>query len=232
MKMKITEAQLKQLIRESLDEIMDEEDMDEGFFGNLWGGVKNAAQSTGQGIAQRVNKMAADYNAGAAQNAQKDIEAQIQKSQEVIAKEQQKINNLRAKYNQYVQKSDQYMQKANANAQNRGSNTRYQGYGMQQDNQNQDFFTKGDMNKAKFSSRMAGAQQAHNKMRRQQNPQQMVAEDWWDQGAPHGYGSNDHYGSHGDEYFYNSGPHRSAWDLNESKLDKIIKESIKKHLKK
>lgn len=189
--MKITEAQLKQLIRESLSEVMDEEDMDEGFLGNLWGGVKNAAQSTGQGIAQRANKLAADYNAGAAQNAQKDIEAQIQKSQEVIAKEQQKINNLRAKYNQYVQKSDQYMQKANTNAQNRGSNTRYQGYGMQQDTRNQDFFNQGDMNKAKFSSRMAGAQQAHRKMRNKQQPQQMVAE---------------------------------------SRLDRIIRESIKKHI--
>lgn len=131
--MKITEAQLKQLIRESLSEVMDEEDMDEGFFGNLWGGVKNAAQSTGQGIAQR----------------------------------------------------------ANTNAQNRESNTRYQGYGMQQDTRNQDFFNQGDMNKAKFSSRMAGAQQAHRKMRNQQQPQKMVAE---------------------------------------SRLDRIIRESIKKHI--
>lgn len=50
--MKITEAQLKQLIRESLNEIMDEEDMDEG----LWGGIKGAAKGLGQAVGGEWNK--------------------------------------------------------------------------------------------------------------------------------------------------------------------------------
>ena len=50
--MKITEAQLKQLIRESLDEVMNEEDMDEG----LWGTVKGAAKGLGQAVGGEWNK--------------------------------------------------------------------------------------------------------------------------------------------------------------------------------
>ena len=175
MEVKLTNEDLKRLIRESLEEIATEEGLDEGFFGNLWGGVKNAAQKTGQGIAQRGNKLAADYNAGAAQNAQKDIEAQIQKSQQIINREQQKINNLRAKYNKYVQNADMYTQKANQNAANRGSNTRYNGYGLQADTRKQDFYNQGDMNKKNFAARMKGAQQARRKMDGQA-PQRQVAE--------------------------------------------------------
>lgn len=167
---KLNEVQLQRMIEEGVKKYLNENATEEGFFGNVWGGVKNAAQKTGQGIAQRGNKLMADYNAGAAQNAQQDIQKQIQKSQQVIAKEQQKINDLRNKYNQYVNKADAYTDKANQNAQNRGSNTRYNGYGMQQDTNTQDFYNQNDMNKAKFSSRMQGAQQANRKMRRQEKP--------------------------------------------------------------
>lgn len=163
----LNEAQLRQIVEESVRTYLNENATEEGFFGNVWGGVKNAAQKTGQGFAQRGNKLMADYNAGAAQNVQQDIQKQIEKSQQVIAKEQEKINNLRNKYNQYVNKADQYTDKANQNAQNRGSNTRYNGYGMQQDTNTQDFYNQADMNKAKFSSRMQGARQANRKMTRQ-----------------------------------------------------------------
>ena len=50
--MKITEKQLKQLIRESLSEVIDEEDMDEG----LWGGIKGAAKGLGQAVGGEWNK--------------------------------------------------------------------------------------------------------------------------------------------------------------------------------
>lgn len=51
--MKITEAQLKQLIRESLNEIMDEEDMDEG----LRGGIKGAVNGVKQVVSGEWNKL-------------------------------------------------------------------------------------------------------------------------------------------------------------------------------
>lgn len=50
--MKITEKQLKQLIRESLSEVIDEEDMDEG----LWGGIKGTAKGLGQAVGGEWNK--------------------------------------------------------------------------------------------------------------------------------------------------------------------------------
>ena len=170
-KIQLKESVLREMTRSVILEALANGELDEGFLRNMFGGLKNAAQSTGQAIAQRGNKFMADYNAGAAQSAKQDIEKQIQKSQEVIKKEQEKINTLRAKYNQYAQNADKYTDKANQNAANRGSNTRYSGYGLSQDTNSQDFYNQSDMDRSNFSSRMRGAQQAHNKMRKRQQPQ-------------------------------------------------------------
>ena len=169
-KIQLKESELREMTKAIILEAVANGEIDEGFLSNMWGGMKNAAQSTGQAIAQRGNKFMADYNAGAAQSAKQDIEKQIQKSQEVIKKEQEKINALRTKYNQYAQNADKYTDKANQNAANRGSNTRYNGYNMAQDTNNQDFYNQSDVDRSNFSARMRGAQQAHNKMRNGQQP--------------------------------------------------------------
>lgn len=156
-KIQLKESVLREMTRSVILEALANGELDEGFLRNMFGGLKNAAQSTGQAIAQK--------------SAKQDIEKQIQKSQEVIKKEQEKINALRAKYNQYAQNADKYTDKANQNAANRGSNTRYSGYGLSQDTNSQDFYNQSDMDRSNFSSRMRGAQQAHNKMRKGQRPQ-------------------------------------------------------------
>ena len=178
-KIQLTESQLREMTRDVILEAIKNGELDENFLSNVWGGLTNAAKSTGQAIAQRGNKIMADYNAGAAQSAKQDIEKQIEKSKAIIKQEQEKINALRDKYNQYAKKADSYTDKANKNAEKRGSNTRYNGYGLSQDNNTKDFYNQDDVNnlnaahndqlrKTQFSSRMRGAQQAHNKIRKGQ----------------------------------------------------------------
>ena len=57
--------------------------------------------------------MKSAYNAGAAENAQRDVQAQIEKSQKIINREQEKINQLRNKMNGYINKANKYANKAN-----------------------------------------------------------------------------------------------------------------------
>ena len=169
-KIQLKESELREMTKAIILEAVANGEIDEGFLSNLWGGVKNAGYKTGQAIAQRGNKIMGDINAGMANDVQREIDAQIQKSQQIINREQQKINNLRAKQRKYASNADKYINKANTNAKNWGSNTQYNNYNLAQDNRTQDFFNQRDLDRSNFSARMNGAQQAHNKMRKAQQP--------------------------------------------------------------
>jgi hypothetical protein len=232
MKMKITEAQLKQLIRESLDEVMDEEDMDEG----LRGKIKGAAQGFGQAIRGEWNKFKRgvmdnglnnEYQGQSVGDRIKTAAKQIgtasrggDKQQELdrAAKTVQALIDGKTFGNNKVLSAPNTVQAAQ---------TLLNAIKMAK------MGSVGGVNAA--ASKRYGApqqtQQQPNQRQAANLEEDALGEDWWDQGLPHGYGSNDHYGSHGDEYFYNSGAHRSAMDLNESKIEKIIRESIKKCVK-
>ena len=175
---KINESMLKDIVCETISDYLNDNELDEGFLGNMWSGVKNAAQSTGQAIAQHGNKLMADYNAGVAQNLQQEIKNQIQKSQEIINREQAKINNLRAKYNSQINKTNSYVQKANQNAAKRMSNTRYTNYDLQQDKQKQDFYNQNDLSNQVNTAYARGVKRGYSNnnsprpTRRRKQPQQ------------------------------------------------------------
>lgn len=88
--MKLTEAQLNRLIRESIDEVCKEEGMDEANFFNK---IKNRASSLING---------GNYDKMMAADTKEEIAQQIRKSQEIVNREQAKINRLRQEYNEYV----------------------------------------------------------------------------------------------------------------------------------
>ena len=78
---KITESQLKQLIRESLEEVMNEEGMDEGRFGNFFKSVGAGLKGLGNGTARQ------NYNDTMSNLSQADADAALAKSQEFAKKQ-------------------------------------------------------------------------------------------------------------------------------------------------
>ena len=194
MKMKITEAQLKQLIRESLDEIMDEEDIEEGRLGNFFSSLGKGIQGTVQGrqmynqnMAQRsqadadaAERQAAEFRAQ--QNAgYKDIPA----AQKIAAKYDGKINSLRQEISNLQAQKKSEMQAA------RQKHMSKVGKQVSKFNKQRDQFAGTAANANTRAADMLNRRRASLGMEPISGQQKMVAE---------------------------------------SKLDRIIKESIKKHL--
>lgn len=94
-KVTITESQLQGLITEAIQQAIDE-----GYFGDRIGSFYQGYQ------AQRHNNKAGRLK--------QQIDAQIQKSEQIIKQEQAKINALRQKYNAQIDASKAATDKANA----------------------------------------------------------------------------------------------------------------------
>lgn len=94
-KVSITESQLQGLITEAIQQAIDE-----GYFGDRLGSFYQGYQ------AQRHNNKAGKLK--------QQIDAQIQKSEQIIKQEQAKINALRQKYNAQIDASKAATDKANA----------------------------------------------------------------------------------------------------------------------
>jgi hypothetical protein len=223
--MKITEAQLKQLIRESLDEVMNEEDMDEG----LLGGIKGAANGVKQAVSGEWNKFKRgvmdnglnnEYQGQSVGDRIKTAGKQIgtafkggDKQQELdrAAKTVQSLIDGKTFGNNKVLSAPNTVQAAQ---------TLLNAIKMAKAG------SVGGVNAA-ASKRYGTPQQAQQQPNQRQAAnleEDALGEDWWDQGN----NNNDRYRSHGGDETYYGG--RSAWDLNESKLDRIIRKSIKKHI--
>ena len=84
MKVKITESQLRQLVRESLEEMVDEEGMDEGRLSNFFNSLGKGIQGTVRGGLDQGRQM---YNQNMAQMSQADADAAEQQAAEFRAKQ-------------------------------------------------------------------------------------------------------------------------------------------------
>ena len=122
-KVSITESQLQGVITEAIQQAIDE-----GYFGDRIGSFYQGYQ------AQRHNNKAGKLK--------QQIDAQIQKSEQIIKQEQAKINALRQKYNAQIDASKAATDKANAyyNSAHGTQNSQQYGYvAGPKDNRTSDF---------------------------------------------------------------------------------------------
>lgn len=85
MKKRITEAQLRAIVAESVSRVLQESDMEEGFFKNAWNGMKGAGKGIANGFGNAVDNMKMNAYQGQMQG----IEANNQKLQSQIQQLQQ-----------------------------------------------------------------------------------------------------------------------------------------------
>lgn len=122
----INEAQLKNIIRASIMEtIQDNPELMEGWFNDVWGGVKSAGRAVGQAASQHANSIKANYYAGAARSKGQEIESEIAKCKQTIEAMNQRIAQLKAQQSNYIEKSSKATKMANQMARDRGTSTGY-----------------------------------------------------------------------------------------------------------
>ena len=117
---KITKEQIEEMVMASLKEAIEKnpELINEGWFRDLGRGIASTASQIGNFAGGAYNTIRANNKQRQANGVAGDIQAQIQKSQQIINRENQKIKELYKKQDALNAQAKQYAQKANQNAAN------------------------------------------------------------------------------------------------------------------
>ncbi len=101
-KIRLTESELKNIVRESVIEVLKESDMDEGFFQNLGRGIKGVAKGVGNAVGNVVDNAKMNAYQAQMQGMQADNEKLQQQINAIEASREQRVNAAVNQVNQQI----------------------------------------------------------------------------------------------------------------------------------